>query len=81
MDVPEPFMIYKASKVIENYSAEEVLAVVSDTQNVRKAYDDTIEEIDVLRHLRPGCKVVRQTLKAIFPFKYVCVIAPIDKVI
>ncbi|RCH90173.1 hypothetical protein CU097_001857, partial [Rhizopus azygosporus] len=69
MDVPEPFMIYKASKVIENYSAEEVLAVVSDTQNVRKAYDDTIEEIDVLRHLRPGCKVVRQTLKAIFPFK------------
>lgn len=69
LDVPDPFMIYKASKVIEHYSAEEITAIVSDTQSVRKAYDDTIEQLDVLRHVEPGYNIIRMSIKAIFPFK------------
>lgn len=69
LDVPEQFMIYKASKVIEDYSSEEIIAVVSDVQSVRKAYDDTVEHIDILRHTNPGYKVIRQFIKTIFPFK------------
>ncbi|KAG1357802.1 hypothetical protein G6F62_001278 [Rhizopus arrhizus] len=69
LDVPDPFMIYKASKVIEHHSAEEITAIVSDTQSVRKTYDDTIEQLDVLRHVEPGYKIIRMSIKAIFPFK------------
>ncbi|KAG2230089.1 hypothetical protein INT48_004351, partial [Thamnidium elegans] len=67
--VPEPYMIYKATKVIENFSVDEVTCVVTDIGNVRKAYDDTIEHIDLVRQIEPGCRVVQQTVKALFPFK------------
>lgn len=67
--VPEPYMIYKATKVIENFSVDEVTCVVTDIGNVRKAYDDTIEHIESVRQVEPGCRVVQQTVKALFPFK------------
>ncbi|KAI9482759.1 MAG: hypothetical protein EXX96DRAFT_555509 [Benjaminiella poitrasii] len=67
----EPYMIYKGTKVIENFSAEEVLAVVSDLGHVRRAWDDTIEcPIDVIRTTQDAhCSVIRETIKSIFPFK------------
>lgn len=67
--VPEPYMIYKASKVIENFSVDEVTAVVTDIGNLRKAYDDTLQHIHLIRQLEPGCRVLNQSVKAIFPFK------------
>ncbi|KAI8887937.1 hypothetical protein K501DRAFT_283050 [Backusella circina FSU 941] len=69
LDVPEPFMVYKISKVIENYSVDEVLAVVTDTDQIRKSYDDTIDHIELLSDVEPGCKVIKQNVKAVFPFK------------
>jgi hypothetical protein len=69
LNVPEPFMIYKATKVIENFSLDEVISVVTDIDQIRRAYDDTIDNIKLHRQVEPGCRVVRQSIKAIFPFK------------
>lgn len=69
LDVPEPFMVYKISKVIENFSVDEVLSVVTDTDQIRKSYDDTIDNIELLSEVEPGCKVIKQNVKAVFPFK------------
>lgn len=67
--VPEPYMIYKATKVIENFSVDEVTSIVTDISDLRRAYDDTIEQIDLVRQINPGCRVVSQSIKALFPFK------------
>ncbi|KAI9272431.1 hypothetical protein BY458DRAFT_508788 [Sporodiniella umbellata] len=69
LEVPEPFTIYKASKVIEDYSSEEVVSVVSDVESTRKAYDDTVDDMSVIRHMEPGYKIIRQSIKSIFPLK------------
>ncbi|KAI7898276.1 uncharacterized protein BX663DRAFT_564806 [Cokeromyces recurvatus] len=67
----EPYMIYKGTKVIENFSTDEILAVISDLGDVRKIWDDTIETpIDLIRTTKdPNCNIIRQTIKSIFPFK------------
>lgn len=62
-------MIYKATKVIENFSVDEVTSVVTDISDLRRAYDDTLEHIDLVRQITPGCRVISQTVKALFPFK------------
>lgn len=67
--VPEPYMIYKATMVIENFSVDEVTSVVTDISDLRRAYDDTIEYIDLVRQFDPGCRVISQSVKALFPFK------------
>lgn len=67
--VPDPYMVYKATKVIENFSVEEVAAVVTDIGSVRKTYDDTLEHIDLVQDIDPGTRVITQSVKAIFPFK------------
>lgn len=67
--VPEPYMIYKATKVIENFSVDEVTCVVSDIGNVRRTFDDTIEHIELVRQIEPGFRIIQQTVKALFPFK------------
>ncbi|KAG0175551.1 hypothetical protein DFQ30_005246 [Apophysomyces sp. BC1015] len=76
LKVPEPFVIYKASKVIECFSLEEVASVVTDIGNLRQSYDETLERIEPMRCIKRGCHVVRQIMKAIFPFKsrelYLC---------
>ncbi|RCH79679.1 hypothetical protein CU098_000248, partial [Rhizopus stolonifer] len=71
LQVFDPYMVYKGTKVIENFSADEVLAVVKDTDYVRIQYDDTIESpIELVRQTNyPACKVIRYAVKAIFPFK------------
>ncbi|KAI8878612.1 hypothetical protein K501DRAFT_195436 [Backusella circina FSU 941] len=69
LNVPEPFMIYKATKVIENFSLDEVISVVTDIDQIRRAHDDTIDSIQLHRQVEPGCRIVRQSVKAIFPFK------------
>jgi hypothetical protein len=72
LHVFEPYMVYKGSKVIENFSVDEVAAVVTDIGHVRKAYDDTIERegVDLVHPtIDPGCRVIRQSIKALFPFK------------
>jgi hypothetical protein len=72
LQVFEPYMVYKGSKVIENFSVDEVTAVVTDIGYVRKVYDDTIERegVDlVYQTADPGCRVIRQSIKALFPFK------------
>lgn len=67
--VPDPYMIYKATKVIENFSVDEVTSVVTDISDLRRSYDDTLEHIDLVRQINPGCRVISQSIKAIFPFK------------
>ncbi|KAI7889902.1 uncharacterized protein EV154DRAFT_268848 [Mucor mucedo] len=67
--VPDPYMIYKATKVIENFSVDEVTSVVTDISDLRRGYDDTLEHIDLVRQINPGCRVISQSIKAIFPFK------------
>lgn len=67
--VPDPYMVYKATKVIENFSVEEVATVVTDIGSVRKTYDDTLEQIDLVQDIDPGTRVISQSVKAIFPFK------------
>ncbi|KAI8364590.1 hypothetical protein BD560DRAFT_491184 [Blakeslea trispora] len=67
----EPYMIYKGSKVMENFSVEEILAVITDTGHVRACWDDTIEfPIEVVHQTdEPACKIVHYAIKAVFPFK------------
>ncbi|KAI9488591.1 hypothetical protein BDB00DRAFT_36474 [Zychaea mexicana] len=69
MEIPEPSVIVKATKVIEGFSLEEVASIVTNTGNLRKQYDEAVEEIEVLARLRNGCQIVRQLVKGIFPFK------------
>ena len=67
--VYDPYMVYKATKVIENFSVEEVAAAVTDIGNIRKTYDDTLESVELVKEMDPGLRVIRQSIKAIFPFK------------
>ncbi|KAI9268960.1 hypothetical protein BDA99DRAFT_503102 [Phascolomyces articulosus] len=69
MEIPEPSIIIKASKVIEGFSLEEVASIVTNTGNLRKQYDESVEEIEVLARTSNGCQIVRQLIKGIFPFK------------
>lgn len=69
--IPEPSLIVKASKVIEGFSVEEVVSVVTDTGPLRQQYDESIEEIEPLMQLTHGCSLVRQVIKGGFLFKYV----------
>ncbi|KAI8143239.1 hypothetical protein BJV82DRAFT_611917 [Fennellomyces sp. T-0311] len=69
MEIPEPSVIVKASKVIEGFSLEEVASIVTNTGNLRKHYDESVEEIEALYRTRNGCQIVRQLVKGIFPFK------------
>ncbi|KAF7724071.1 hypothetical protein EC973_001404 [Apophysomyces ossiformis] len=82
--VPEPFVIYKASKVIEGFSLEEIAAVVTDIGNLRQSYDETLEKIESVRCIKRGCHVVHQIIKAIFPFKsrelYLCACTAYEKI-
>ncbi|KAI7875618.1 hypothetical protein K492DRAFT_210821 [Lichtheimia hyalospora FSU 10163] len=67
--IPEPSLIVKASKVIEGFSVEEVVSVVTDTGPLRRQYDESIEEIEPLMQLAHGCSLVRQVIKGGFLFK------------
>ncbi|KAI8379962.1 hypothetical protein EDC96DRAFT_119277 [Choanephora cucurbitarum] len=69
--VVEPYMVYKGSKVMENFSVDEILAVIKDTGHVRASYDDTIELPMEAVHQTdaPACKIIRHAVKAVFPFK------------
>lgn len=69
--IPEPSLIVKASKVIEGFSVEEVVSVVTDTGPLRQQYDESVEEIEPLMQLAHGCSLVRQVIKGGFLFKYV----------
>ncbi|OBZ84801.1 hypothetical protein A0J61_07148 [Choanephora cucurbitarum] len=69
--VVEPYMVYKGSKVMENFSVDEILAVIKDTGHVRASHDDTIESPTEVVHQTdaPACKIIRHAVKAVFPFK------------
>lgn len=71
LQVFDPYMVYKGSKVIENFSVDEIRSVVTDIGHIRALYDDTIEpKTDVVRQdVESGCRVIRQSIKALFPFK------------
>ncbi|KAG1122886.1 hypothetical protein G6F42_011061 [Rhizopus arrhizus] len=71
LQVFDPYMVYKGSKVIENFSIDEIRSVVTDIGHIRTLYDDTIEpKTDLVRQDdASGCRVIRQTIKALFPFK------------
>ncbi|KAL9553882.1 hypothetical protein MBANPS3_003088 [Mucor bainieri] len=76
LQVFDPYMVYKGSKVIEHFSMDEIRSVVTDIGHIRALYDDTIEpKIGLLRQEKEedvdvsGCRVIRQTIKAMFPFK------------
>ncbi|CEP18581.1 hypothetical protein [Parasitella parasitica] len=67
----DPYMVYKGSKVIENFSIDEIRSVITDIGHIRALYDDTIEsKTDLIRQDdASGCKIIRQSIKALFPFK------------
>ncbi|RUS19669.1 hypothetical protein BC937DRAFT_87130, partial [Endogone sp. FLAS-F59071] len=67
-EIPEYFAVVKAVKVIERFSLEEVAAVVTNS-GCRKAWDDMLDEREVLKYLGNGCAVVKSGLKAWFPLK------------
>lgn len=71
LQVFDPYMVYKGSKVIENFSVDEIRTVVTDIGHMRALYDDTIEpKTDLVRQdVESGCRVIRQSIKALFPFK------------
>lgn len=71
LQVFDPYMVYKGSKVIENFSVDEIRSVVTDVGHIRALYDDTIEpKTDLVRQdVESGCRVIRQSIKALFPFK------------
>lgn len=69
LDVADPCVIYKASKVIENFSTEEVASVVTNISQVRVAYDTSLEKCELIKPIQRGCQVIRQEIKGIFPFK------------
>ncbi|CAO3633277.1 unnamed protein product [Cunninghamella echinulata] len=69
LDVPEPYVIYKASKVIEKYSTEEVASVITNTSNARLAYDSSVENCSFIKSIQRGCQIIRQEIKSVFPFK------------
>ncbi|KAI7853908.1 hypothetical protein BDC45DRAFT_509320 [Circinella umbellata] len=69
MEIPEPSVMVKATKVIEGFSLEEVASIVANTGNLRKLYDESVEEMEVVARTQNGCQVVRQLVKGIFPFK------------
>ncbi|KAI8335732.1 hypothetical protein BC941DRAFT_62718 [Chlamydoabsidia padenii] len=69
MDVLDPCVIFKASKVIENFSIEEVASVVTNISQARVAYDSSLEKCEMVKPIQRGCQVIRQEIKGIFPFK------------
>ncbi|KAK4513276.1 uncharacterized protein ATC70_011844 [Mucor velutinosus] len=71
LQVVDPYMVYKGSKVIENFSMDEIRSVITDIGHIRALYDDTIEsKTDLIRQDdASGCRVIRQAIKALFPFK------------
>ncbi|KAI8646295.1 hypothetical protein BD408DRAFT_410519 [Parasitella parasitica] len=71
LQVFDPYMIYKGSKVIENFSIDEIRSVITDIGHIRALYDDTIEpRTDLIRQDdESGCRIIRQSVKALFPFK------------
>jgi hypothetical protein len=69
LDVADPCVIYKASKVIENFSTEEVASVVTNISQARIAYDASLEKCELIKPIQRGCQVIRQEIKGIFPFK------------
>lgn len=74
LQVFEPYMVYKGSKVIEHFSMDDIRSVITDIGHIRALYDDTIEpKTDLIRQddeeEMSGCRVIRQTIKALFPFK------------
>ncbi|KAF1805903.1 hypothetical protein FB192DRAFT_1068941 [Mucor lusitanicus] len=71
LQVFDPYMVYKGSKVIENFSMDDIRSVITDIGHIRAQYDDTIEpKTDLIRQDdASGCSVIRQTIKALFPFK------------
>ncbi|KAI9030711.1 hypothetical protein CLU79DRAFT_731178 [Phycomyces nitens] len=69
LKIHEPFMIYKASKVIEGFSLEEVASVVTELGNLRKSFDESVESTEIVKHVKQGCNIVHQTVKSVFPFK------------
>ncbi|KAL0090774.1 hypothetical protein F4703DRAFT_1732506 [Phycomyces blakesleeanus] len=69
LKVYDPFMIYKASKVIEDFSLEEVTSVVTDSGNVRRLFDESVESTEIVQRVKQGCNVVYQVVKSVFPFK------------
>ncbi|ORX57461.1 hypothetical protein DM01DRAFT_1382012 [Hesseltinella vesiculosa] len=69
LEVPDPYMVYKSTKVIENFSVAEVASVVTNISTSRLAYDNSIESCERLAPMERGCQVVRQEIKSMFPFK------------
>ncbi|RUS24795.1 hypothetical protein BC938DRAFT_473063 [Jimgerdemannia flammicorona] len=67
-DIPEYLSLVKAVKVIERFSLEEVAAVVTNS-GCRRAWDDMLDDREVLKYLGNGCAVIRSGLKAWFPLK------------
>lgn len=69
LQVPDPLVIIRATKVIEGFSLEEVASLVTDAGSLRKLFDESVEESEILFQGNNGCHVVRQLIKGIFPFK------------
>ncbi|KAI8374146.1 uncharacterized protein BYT42DRAFT_575286 [Radiomyces spectabilis] len=67
--VPDPFVIYKSSKVIECFSTEEIASVITDAGKLRIKVDEALEELEVLNCSDRHCHLLRQTVKTVFPFK------------
>lgn len=68
-EIYEPFMTVRASRVIEGFSLEEVASVVTSNSNLRKQYDETIEQVKRIRYADLGCEITYQVMKSVFPLK------------
>jgi hypothetical protein len=59
----------KGTKVIENFSVEEVASVVAEPGYIRNVYQDTVLNVDVMKQFVNGHACIKAQLKAWFPFK------------
>ncbi|ORY95497.1 hypothetical protein BCR43DRAFT_302856 [Syncephalastrum racemosum] len=83
-EIYEPFMTIRATRVIEGFSLEEVASVVTSNSNLRKQYDETIEQVKRIRYADLGCEITYQVMKSVFPLKsreiYLCAATAQEKV-
>ncbi|KAI9287517.1 hypothetical protein BC943DRAFT_194172 [Umbelopsis sp. AD052] len=67
--IPAHLMLMKGTKVIENFSVEEVASVVAESGYIRDVFQDTVLNVDILKPFVNGHACVKAQLKAWFPFK------------
>lgn len=66
--ISEVFPVYRADRVIEGVTAEEMVSVLS-AFSTRPAWDDRIESSSLIECYGNGCSTLRLTTKPNFPFK------------